>query len=1183
MNKGSITTPHHDDGSSTAVSGADGDVSTAAGHDVTGMNVRCGGSDNSGNSVDDAGDDAAAAAAAAGGDGGIVYEIAEEPLEEATDPTDPTDITNPLDGIVYEIAEKPLEEATDPTDITHLTDLPDLDTAASAAWRSSAAAPPLSPAAAAVAAAVTAATAVTSSAAATAAVADMKVVTAENATEDTTEGETENAEGIVYPTVEVTTATGGDGNDAASTMNKGSITTPHHDDGSSTAVSGADGDVSTAAGHDVTGMNVRCGDWDDGGDGVDDAGDDAAAAAAAAGGDGAGGIVYDIAEEPLEEATDPTDPTDPLDLDTAAIEGLRFSAAAPPLSPSPAAAAAAAVAAAVTAATAVTSSAAVTASVADTKVATAEGATEDTTEEGETENAEGIVYPTVEVTTATGSDGNDAASTVNKGSITTSHDDGSSTAVSGADGDVSTAAGRDVTGMNVKCGGYGKGPSRTHSFTLTHRAAVGDHFVRCGIIDRASSSCKFDAGNHCASRTAGSSTAHHYDNADVKFTFKTVETCGMLECTDSCKFNKLSLTRYVGSGCTGAEIDGSSMKSILVPKTSTTTSILYKCVGHAGNLATKCVNVAVDPPNTHAPTKAPTKTPIDCVQGPWYAVDSCTEKCGGGILLYTRDTTTPPLHNGKECKASYKRHDCNIHPCPIDCEHTGDGWEPCIKTCGTGSQVQMYRVATAAKHGGDECPAAEQRTCNDLACPIDCKVSTWDSSWTTPPYACHKWDAPHAWYFRAENIQYKSRSVTTKAQHGGIACPTLRKEQYVKYPVCCPVDCEVSAWSKHGACSEKCGGGFQKHHRSIVVPDRCSGMKCPSLDDYAVDCNTHPCPIDCTYNWNSWSTCTKTCGIGVQSRTFDVRTAAAHSGDECPTEMDRPCNTQPCPIDSIVSAWSKYSLCSNTCGHGGGIKTKSRSIVRAAAFGGKASPTLTFTSTSKTCPACAAGKYKTSTCSGTCTAWTACYDGAIQLSAGSTTVNLVCHCSAGYISLSGITSKTCTACTAGKYKTGTGSGTCTTFDSSLYCVSESHETCNASQWTVDVISNFEYEVKPPTKKARECRQFALYSNDECEKTKAVEAPFATMDRTFYTGSWANTGETLMWTHHIFHEDMSVEPIKYLYDLATFKQYVTAQGAQYIDEVMSGDSSTKKALSKWPSEASKTKLQVQPNTSPQRIL
>jgi hypothetical protein len=67
--------------------------------------------------------------------------------------------------------------------------------------------------------------------------------------------------------------------------------------------------------------------------------------------------------------------------------------------------------------------------------------------------------------------------------------------------------------------GNGNGPSRTHTFTFTPRAGAGDHFVRCGIIDRSSSSCHFDAGTHCATSNSGSyGSSHHFDNADVSFT-----------------------------------------------------------------------------------------------------------------------------------------------------------------------------------------------------------------------------------------------------------------------------------------------------------------------------------------------------------------------------------------------------------------------------------------------------------------------------------------------------------------------------------------------------------------------------------------------------------------------------------------------------------------------------------------
>jgi len=67
--------------------------------------------------------------------------------------------------------------------------------------------------------------------------------------------------------------------------------------------------------------------------------------------------------------------------------------------------------------------------------------------------------------------------------------------------------------------GYGNGPSRTHKFTYTiQKANVKQHYIRCGIIDRSSLYCNFDANTHCATSSAGHSSGHHFDNADAPFT-----------------------------------------------------------------------------------------------------------------------------------------------------------------------------------------------------------------------------------------------------------------------------------------------------------------------------------------------------------------------------------------------------------------------------------------------------------------------------------------------------------------------------------------------------------------------------------------------------------------------------------------------------------------------------------------
>ena len=49
--------------------------------------------------------------------------------------------------------------------------------------------------------------------------------------------------------------------------------------------------------------------------------------------------------------------------------------------------------------------------------------------------------------------------------------------------------------------------------------------------------------------------------------------------------------------------------------------------------------------------------------------------------------------------------------------------------------------------------------------------------------------------------------------------------------------------------------------------------------------------------WSGWSSCSKTCGSGSQSRTRKVITKAKDGGKDCPTtkEENQECNTKSCP------------------------------------------------------------------------------------------------------------------------------------------------------------------------------------------------------------------------------------------------------------------------------------------------
>ena len=52
--------------------------------------------------------------------------------------------------------------------------------------------------------------------------------------------------------------------------------------------------------------------------------------------------------------------------------------------------------------------------------------------------------------------------------------------------------------------------------------------------------------------------------------------------------------------------------------------------------------------------------------------------------------------------------------------------------------------------------------------------------------------------------------------------------------------------------------------------------------------------VDCEGDWGEWGDCSELCGGGTQSRAFEVSTAAANGGQECPDPESQACNTAAC-------------------------------------------------------------------------------------------------------------------------------------------------------------------------------------------------------------------------------------------------------------------------------------------------
>jgi len=379
--------------------------------------------------------------------------------------------------------------------------------------------------------------------------------------------------------------------------------------------------------------------------------------------------------------------------------------------------------------------------------------------------------------------------------------------------------------------------------------------------------------------------------------------------------------------------------------------------------------------------------PVDCRVSAWSAWTSCSRSCGGGLRRQVRSVIRAAQYGGASCPSLLQVEDCSMQPCPVNCAVSSWGeLGKCSKSCGGGEQIRERTVVVAAAHGGKNCPQLTMSVkCNTHSCPVDCKTSDW-SGWSKCTARC------------GGGSQVSTRTVVTRAAHGGAACPVLTRQQSCNKDACpqwdagkwspcnkqcgggvqtrkvtcsdgnqanceadagsappnsqtcnthaCPIDCKVSGWSAWSSCSVTCGGGSQRRRRGVLVSAAHGGQTCPDLVE-TQGCNKNPCPINCAVSgWSLWSDCSKQCGGGIQTQTRTVMMAAAYGGKECPARSQtRQCNKQSCPVDCVVGDWGfaatvgRWSPCSAKCG--GGNQFQTRAIQVAAAFGGKACPALT--------------------------------------------------------------------------------------------------------------------------------------------------------------------------------------------------------------------------------------------------
>lgn len=201
----------------------------------------------------------------------------------------------------------------------------------------------------------------------------------------------------------------------------------------------------------------------------------------------------------------------------------------------------------------------------------------------------------------------------------------------------------------------------------------------------------------------------------------------------------------------------------------------------------------------------------------------------------------------------------------------------------------------------------------------------WDEgSWSTCDKAC--------------GGGHQTRTVVCRDTNGTIVpngrCPgTLPESSRTCNAHTCAGDYNwlIGDW---GSCSQVCGGGqrdrsvqCQHNDGSNAADNRCPSPK-PSTTE---SCNTTACPSGYYWRVTPWSTCTKDCGNGTQTRTVTCMSESGQpANNDSLCEGTRPVDQQLCNTHSCSATYTWYTgdwgTCSKSCG--GGIQTRAVACLR---------------------------------------------------------------------------------------------------------------------------------------------------------------------------------------------------------------------------------------------------------------
>lgn len=306
--------------------------------------------------------------------------------------------------------------------------------------------------------------------------------------------------------------------------------------------------------------------------------------------------------------------------------------------------------------------------------------------------------------------------------------------------------------------------------------------------------------------------------------------------------------------------------------------------------------------------------PVDCSVSDWSPWSKCSKDCETGFKTRSRTVTTQPAHGGKACPHLGEEHTCNVKPCPIDCKMSE--WKNVTDCrdanfqpvrCGGGGFIKQKRhIVNKAYYGGKPCETQLERSVpcssND-ACIFKAMADGAQ---------CPKGYRPATSVECRDDLLAENNLVKIGAKH-------LTSREGGGWRTNVPYGCSISTITS---------GGWSLHTNRLNWNGNPAGQ---SNLGFRRVCRKREKPINCELNeWSNW---TDTSDGKSQVRVRTVKKPGAFGGKVCPEENSKERRQVEAKVDCKLGDWTKWQDTPD-----GKMKSRTRTIITNAAYGGKACP-----------------------------------------------------------------------------------------------------------------------------------------------------------------------------------------------------------------------------------------------------